>query len=197
VSRSRTSNRGRLFVVSAPSGTGKTTVVREVLRRDRKLYKTVSHTSRPPRPGERSGRDYHFVPAARFERMIREGAFVEWTKVYGNYYGTSRRTLEEGLRKGRDLVLVIEGKGGRAIRRLYPGAVFVRIVPPSMAELRKRLTLRCPGDPADLARRLASARRELKRLSWYPYRIVNDRLPEAVAALRGLVRLERMRPCRA
>jgi guanylate kinase len=191
--RRRTSSKGVLFVVSAPSGAGKTTLVSALLRHDRKLTRTVSHTTRPPRRGEKSGRDYFFVSRSRFDEMIRRGAFVEWATAYGSRYGTSRKVVETPLRKGQDVVLVIESHGGRAIHRLYPGSVRILILPPDLATLRKRLTKRSGGDRTSLLRRLREARSEVRAMSHYDYVVVNDRLSEAVENLRGIVLAERAR----
>ncbi|MFH1263705.1 MAG: guanylate kinase [Pseudomonadota bacterium] len=188
--RRRTSSRGILFVVSAPSGAGKTTLVVNLLRRDRRLVRTVSHTTRAPRAVEKNGQDYSFVSCARFEKMIRQKAFLEWAKAYGDRYGTSRQAVEKPLRAGKDLVLVIESHGGRAIRRLFPDAVLILVLPPDLATLRKRLRGR-EKDRSSLARRIRVAQSEVRSLRGYDYLVINDRVAEGVRQLEAIVSAER------
>jgi guanylate kinase len=192
VSRSRTSNRGILFVLSAPSGTGKTTLVARLLRKDRSLARTVSHTTRPPRPGEKDGRDYHFVGRKTFEGMIGKRAFVEWARVYREFYGTSRKTIEERLRAGKDVILVIESKGGKAIRRLYRDSVRILLLPPDLKTLRRRLRKRGVVP----ALRIRAAQKEARSMAGYDYLVVNDRIEEAVAGLSAVIGAERQRMSR-
>ena len=193
MSRARTSNKGTLYVVSAPSGAGKTTIVERLLKKDRRLAKTISHTTRLPRPEERSGRDYFFVTEKKFRRMIVKRQLVEWTTVYGNRYGTSRETIKKSLHGGKDVVLVIEARGARAIRRQFNNAVFVLILPPSLPELRRRISRRAGMKPAAIRERLSNARREIAAMGWYDYVVVNDRLPMAVKALETIIAAERLR----
>jgi guanylate kinase len=195
VNKPRTLNSGILFVVSAPSGTGKTTVVTDYLKGARGIARTVSHTTRSPRPGESKGVDYHFVNEARFRRMIREGRFVEWAEVYGKLYGTSWKAIRHAVRSG-DVILVIDGQGGRSIRKRFTNAVFVVILPPSLAVLRKRIFGRSGRSNADALRRLRAAKKEATGLAWYDYVIVNDRLPKSVRELSAIVDAERRRLAR-
>ncbi len=190
MNKRKTWNRGILFVVSAPSGTGKTTVVSEYLKNARGIGKTVSHTTRLLRRGERNGRDYHFVTEKHFLEMIREGRFLEWTSVYGHLYGTTKTTVKRGLAKG-DLILVIEGKGGRAIRRAFRNSVSIAILPPSLADLKKRILRRTGRKTAEAARRLRACRKEVRAVTWYDYVIVNDRVGRAACALATIVDAER------
>lgn len=185
--RKTLNNKGRLIVVSAPSGAGKTTVVTKLLSVDRNLKKTISHTTRRPRPGERSGRDYYFVSQPVFERMIAKKEFVEWAKVYGNLYGTSHRTIRTSIAKGKDVLLVIEAQGARAIRKIYPDAAFILLLPPSLRELRRRLSSRPGTTSKELRRRLSLAQKEIAAMQWYDFVVTNDDLGQAVKALIQIV----------
>ncbi|MFH1018005.1 MAG: guanylate kinase [Pseudomonadota bacterium] len=190
MNKPRTSNKGILFVVSAPSGAGKTTVVTDYLKSARGISKTISHTTRLPRRGEKNGRDYHFVSGRTFRSMIRRSAFLEWTTVYGHYYGTSVATVRQRTRKG-DVVLVIEGRGGRAIRKKFVNAVFILILPPSLADLKKRIFGRSGKVTQEGIRRLGVAKKEVRAVTWYDYVIVNDRLSRAVRDLSAIIEAER------
>ncbi|MDA8159152.1 MAG: guanylate kinase [Desulfobacteraceae bacterium] len=182
---------GQLFVVSAPSGAGKTTVLKAVLSTLPAVGFSVSHTTRPPRPGEVEGRDYFFVSSDEFSRRRQRGDFLEWAEVHGNLYGTSRQAVTDRLAQGQDCVLDIDVQGARQLREhrdLNP--VFVFIAPPSLTELERRLTGRQTESAATLALRLANARTELAALDLYDYVIVNDDLSQAQTLLAALI-LER------
>ena len=170
---------GLLMVVSAPSGAGKTSICREILRRFPKIRFSVSCTTRPPRLGEINGRDYEFISDAEFrERMVR-GEFVEWVENYGYLYGTSKKAMEAFLSKGYDLILDIEPRGAKAIRENYPGGIFIFILPPTFADLKSRLSIR--GESAAvMERRLKSSLDEIREALWYHYIIFNENLEEAV-----------------
>ncbi len=170
---------GLLMVVSAPSGAGKTSICREILRRFPNIRFSVSCTTRPPRPGEINGRDYEFISAAEFrERMVR-GEFVEWVENYGYLYGTSKKTMGTFLSQGYDLILDIEPRGATAIRENYPGGIFIFILPPTFADLKSRLSIR--GESAAvMERRLRSSLDEIREALWYHYIIFNENLEEAV-----------------
>ena len=184
-------SKGQLFVVSAPSGAGKTTVLKVVLSTLPAIGFSVSHTTRPPRPGELEGRDYFFVSPDEFIRRRQQGDFLEWAEVHGNLYGTSRQAVTDRLAQGQDCVLDIDVQGARQLREhrdLNP--VFVFIAPPSLAELERRLIGRQTESAATLALRLANARTELAALGLYDYVIVNDEVSQAQALLAALI-LER------
>ena len=170
---------GLLMVVSAPSGAGKTSICREILRRFPKIRFSVSCTTRPPRPGEINGRDYEFISDEEFrERMVR-GEFVEWVENYGYLYGTSKKAMEAFLSKGYDLILDIEPRGAKAIRENYPGGIFIFILPPTFADLKSRLSIR--GESASvMEQRLRSSLDEIREALWYHYIIFNENLEEAV-----------------
>jgi len=182
-----------LYVVSGPSGGGKSTLIRRVLREVPRLRFSVSHTTRPRRASEREGRDYHFVPAEVFQRMAARGAFLEWAKVHGHLYGTSR--AEVGGRRG-DVVLDIDVQGARQVRAALGTtgeAVFVFVTPPSFRELVRRLRARGEDDAAAMARRLRNARREMRAAAGFDYIVINDDLESAVAELKTIVLAARCR----
>jgi guanylate kinase len=188
--------RGTLFVVSAPSGAGKTTLCREVRLRLPDLAYSVSYTTRPPRPGEIDGTDFHFVTEAEFQRLQERGEFAEWAAVHDQLYGTRARVLESTLREGRDILLDIDTQGAGQLRRRYAEAVLVFIVAPSLAELEQRLRERRANNPGDIARRLARAREEIAMWRQYDYLIVNRDVKEAAEQLTAIVVAERARTSR-
>lgn len=177
-----------MIVLSSPSGGGKTTVARELLKRDRRLVRAVTCTTRKPRRGERHGRDYFFLTRSRFESMIRRGAFLEWARVHDHLYGTPREWTFAQTAKGRDVLLVIDVQGGRTIERKEPTAVSIFLAPPSMAVLKERLLGRGSEDAKALKVRLANARSEMKAARRYDHRVVNDRLSDAVRKVRMILR---------
>ena len=185
--------KGSLFVVSAPSGTGKTTAVDALVARVPGLERSRSYTSRPPRPAERDGVDYHFVDRGRFEAMRGAGEFLEWAEVFGHLYGTRTVDTRRRLDAGRSLVLVIDVQGARQVRAIEPGAVGVFLLPPSPAALEGRLRGRA-GDrltAPEIRRRLSVARREVRQGAEYDYVVVNDDLDDCVERLRCIVEAER------
>jgi len=180
---------GRVVVISSPSGGGKTTVVRRLLRGMPRLVRSVSVTTRPARGGERRGVDYEFVSPAAFARLRRSGALLESANVHGAWYGTPKRAVLDAIRGGRDAILSIDVQGARRIRRaLGRRAVLIFLLPPSMDQLRQRLLRRRTDAPAAIRRRLAAARRELACASWYDHAIVNDRLSSTVARVKAVLR---------
>lgn len=183
--------RGIAFVVSAPSGTGKTTVCRELVARDPLLRLSVSHTTRAPRAGERDGEHYWFVDRARFAELVAEGAFLEHAEYAGNLYGTSFAALDGPLAAGLDLLLEIEVQGARQVRERRPDARLVFLLPPSFEALEARLRGRGSDAPEAMAARLELARRELAEVERFDYVIVNDALERCVAALGEVIEAER------
>jgi guanylate kinase len=182
-----------LFVVSAPSGTGKTTVVERLVQVVPDLGLSRSYTSRVMRAGECDGVDYNFITRARFEAMIAEHAFLEWADVFGNFYGTCAADAERELAAGRDLVLVIDVQGARQVRRLRPGLIGVFVLPPSFEVLERRLRGRSKDSEEAIRRRLATAREEIAAVDEYEYVVVNDQLDACVERLRAIVLAERSR----
>jgi guanylate kinase len=181
-----------IFVVTGPSGCGKSTLIREVRERLGDLAFSVSHTTRPPRPSERDGVDYHFIDEKAFRRMVRDGRFLEHAVVHGHLYGTSLAEVKAKSRRG-DLVLDIDVQGARQVRRRVPGAVHVFIMPPVAAELRRRLIKRHEDSPEAVERRLENARTEVKAWKEFDFVVVNDDLDRAVADLEAVVVASRRR----
>jgi guanylate kinase len=184
---------GLLFIVSAPSGAGKTTLVERLVEQTPSLRMSRSYTSRPPRQGETDGVDYNFVSRLRFEAMIAGGEFLEWADVFGNLYGTCRADTERMLAAGQDVVLVIDVQGARKVRARGIPVVTVFVMPPSLDILEQRLRGRSKDPEAAIARRLQVAREEVASFSEYDYLVVNDELTAAVDRLRGIVIAERAR----
>jgi guanylate kinase len=185
--------RGTLIVVSAPSGAGKTTLCREVRLCLPDLAYSVSYTTRPPRPGEVDGRDFHFVTEPAFDALRAAGALAEWAQVHGNLYGTHAGTLERALAEGRDILLDIDTQGARQLRARYPTAVLVFIIAPSMAELEQRLRERRSDPEREIRRRLDRAREEVPLWREYDYLIVNRDVKEATEHLAAVIQAERCR----
>ncbi len=184
---------GNVIVISAPSGTGKSTVVKRVLASVDGLGFSVSHTTRQPRPGEQHGREYFFVSLARFKRMVAAKDFLEWAEVHGNLYGTSWNTLRNTCEGGEDLVLDIDVQGHCQVRRRLPDAVSIFLLPPSLAELAQRLRRRHSEAPAVIDNRLKAARQEIGHWSDYDYLVVNDRLSSAIRDVKTIILAARLR----
>ncbi len=179
--------KGNLFIISAPSGAGKTTLCKRLRKAFPGLVYSVSATTRAPRPGEVDGRDYHFVTREQFERGIEDGLWAEWAKVHDNYYGTPATPIDQALKQGRSVLLDIDVQGARQLLDRYPEAVTIFIMPPDMQTLEKRLAGRGTDRPEVIARRLENARREMEQKDLYGHVIVNDDLEQAVARLVSLV----------
>jgi guanylate kinase len=180
-------DRGHLFVVSAPSGAGKSTLCNAVRERFPDIHYSVSATTRPPRPGETDGVDYHFVTEAEFQEGIERGRWAEWAVVHGNYYGTSAEGLREALESGTDILLDIDVQGAKQIVERFPEAVTIFIMPPSLETLRERMTSRGTDSPEVIDRRVDNARAEMAARDRYRHVIVNDNLPDAKAAILEIV----------
>ena len=187
---------GILFVMSAPSGAGKTSISRELLDRQPGLRQSVSFTTRPMRGGEQEGVDYHFVSPIRFERMVAEGDFAEWAEVHGNRYGTAKATLRQAAAEGRDLLLDIDVQGAAQLRGSGLAAVYIFILPPSMAELRQRLAGRNTDSAEVIARRMRNAVSEIREAVHFDYIVVNDDLARAVATVQAIMLAEAARKLR-
>ncbi|MGE5257657.1 MAG: guanylate kinase [Hyphomicrobiales bacterium] len=185
------SRREHIFIVSAPSGAGKTTLCRAALNRLPDLSYSVSYTTRLPRPGEVDGRDYAFISIAEFEEGIDAGRWAEWARVHGNYYGTSADVLNRAVAAGRDILLDIDVQGAQQIRSRFPRSVSIFIMPPSLDILAKRLQARGRDDPEDMALRLRNAREEMAQKEAYDHVIVNDRLETAVEELIAVIESRR------
>lgn len=186
-------NKGLLFVVSAPAGCGKDTILEQVLSRCENVGYSVSATTRAPRPGEVDGVHYHFRTREQFEQMIADSAVLEYTEYCGNYYGTPRKAVEDMLAEGKDVILKIEVEGAMNIRKLFPECCLVFILPPSMQELERRLRKRGTEDEETILRRTAQARTEIDIAVNYDYFVVNDELDVAVDDLIAVIRAEKFR----
>jgi guanylate kinase len=184
--------KGSLYVVVAPSGAGKTTLVDGLLKREPNIKLSPSYTTRAPRIGEVDGVDYLFVTRAKFEAMISDGEFLEYADVYGNYYGTGRRWIEEQLEGDHDVLLEIDFQGARQVRKLFPQMVGIFILPPSIDELRNRLHRRGKDSPEAIERRMASARNEISHVLEFEYIIVNERFEAALDDLLSVVHAARV-----
>lgn len=179
---------GRLFIISAPSGCGKTTLCQRILEDKLGLIGSVSITTRPPRPDERDGADYHFVSEKRFREMIRAGRFLEYEENFGYLYGTPAKFVSDNVKKGKSVLLSIDVKGAMKVRKAYEReSVLIFILPPSLSALKRRLVRRSSDDPYSIAMRLRNARREISASDRYSHRIVNDRLDRAYRQLKKIV----------
>jgi guanylate kinase len=183
---------GCLFVLAAPSGGGKTSLVRELLIREPGIRLSVSYTTRPPRPGERTGVDYHFVDQANFEALKKAGEFLEHAYVHGNWYATSATWLKQQIAEGHDVLLEIDWQGAAQVRKLIPSAVLIFILPPTLASLKERLERRGQDSDSVIARRMEAAREEMRHCGEFDYVIMNQDFARAVDDLSAIVRAARL-----
>lgn len=186
-------SKGLLVVISAPSGGGKGTILKELFARDDNLRLSVSATTRSPRPGEKHGEQYFFISREEFEALIKEGKMLEHAEYIGNYYGTPREPVEAWTSEGRDVVLEIEVQGGAQIKKLMPECVSIFILPPSLEVLEKRLRGRGTEDDATVRKRLITARKEIPCAKDYDYVVFNDRLEDAVEEIQAILRAEKLK----
>ena len=184
--------KGTLYIVSAPSGAGKTSLVKALVESSENLKVSVSHTTRAKRPGEEDGVNYHFVEHSEFEKMLSEQAFLEHAEVFGNYYGTSTHWVEETLNQGDDVILEIDWQGGEQVKRLMPDAISIFILPPSKQTLSDRLTNRGQDDETIIARRMQAAVSEMSHHDSSDYIVINDKFDDALADLRSIVTSTRL-----
>lgn len=189
----KTKKQGLLIVLSGPSGSGKNTVCDEVKKKNSNIWESVSMTSRKPRIGEIDGEAYYFVSSEEFEKNIEEDNMLEYAKFAGNYYGTPRKSVQEHLDKGEDVILVIEIQGALQIKKKIPHALFIFLLPPSMRELKRRLTERKTESAEKIMERFETAYKEINELSKYNYVIVNDEVKSAALKLDSIIRAERCR----
>ncbi|TAK86946.1 MAG: guanylate kinase [Betaproteobacteria bacterium] len=183
--------KGKLFVITAPSGAGKTSLIKALLEDEPGLRLSTSYTTRTPRPGEQNGREYHFVDEPTFLAMRDRGEFVENAEVHGNRYGTSRKAITETLERGEDLILEIDWQGARQVRRLYPDCIGIFVLPPSLEELERRLRGRGQDAESVIRQRLANAQAELTHAGEFKYAIINKDFNIARQELASIVRKER------
>lgn len=186
---------GIIFVISAPSGTGKTTICEKIIDTLPDLKMSVSHTTREPRTGEIDGVNYHFTDKATFEEMIKNNEFIEWAEVYGNLYGTSMKVINEILNSGNDVLLDIDTQGAKNIKTIYTDSVLIFIIPPSIEELRRRLINRKEEDNV-IKKRLSKAIEEISNYEFYDYLVVNDNLERAISETLCIISTERLKVSR-
>ncbi len=190
------SRQGLLIVISGPSGAGKGTLCNIIKRDFPDIFSSISATTRNPRRGEKNGVDYLFVSEEEFLKAKDENDFLEWARVYGNYYGTPKKIVQEKLEQGIDVILEIDIQGALQIKKRYPQGIFIFIVPPSMQELKKRIESRGKDSPQDILKRLSCADKELSYVSEYDYIVVNDQLDKASEKLKSIINAQRCRPYR-
>jgi guanylate kinase len=184
---------GILFTVTAASGAGKTSLVRALLESDNQLRKSVSYTTRPARPGEEDGRHYNFVSQQKFADMLKQREFLEHAEVHGNHYGTSKSWIERAMQGGHDILLEIDWQGAQQVRTIFPQAIGIFILPPSLASLEERLKARGQDSPEVIASRLKAARVEMSHVPEFDYVIINDKFEQAVQELICIVRSNRLK----
>ena len=190
---SKQDKKGNLFIFAAPSGGGKTSLVSALLKNDDRLKLSVSHTTRPARPGEIDGQHYHFVSTREFEQMVEDGEFLEYARVFDHLYGTSRNAVARQLEQGHDVVLDIDWQGARQIKTVFPECGHIFIIPPSLETLRKRLTARRQDSAEVIERRMRDARSEISHWAEFDYLVVNDIFDTALRELQAIIEDHRER----
>lgn len=188
--------KGFPIILTAPSGAGKTTLSRAIVKLHPEIHYSISVTSRPPRPNEHDGVDYHFVPVDEFERMLEGGELIEWAMVHDNYYGTPKRQVQDRLDAGTDVIMDIDTVGARAIKKLYPQAASIFVLPPSLEELARRLVGRATDSEEVIKKRLNQAKLEMAQIGDFEYFIVNDHFESAVRSVASIIESERCRLAR-
>lgn len=184
---------GNLFVVAAPSGAGKSSLVNALMEVDSKLAHSVSHTTRAPRGQEVHGREYYFASNAQFDQMVAQGAFLEWAQVHGNRYGTSRQAIEDRIRQGHDIILEIDYQGAIQVKQLFPSASLIFVLPPSWEELRSRLQRRGEDSPEVIETRIRNAAEEVGQVPQFDFVIINERFESALFDLKSIVHAQRLK----
>ena len=187
---------GQIFVFSAPSGTGKSTIAEALMERVEALVYSISHTSRRPRGSEQDGVDYYFVTRSTFKEMIEQNAFLEWAEVYGHLYGTSLAAINAQISAGFDILMDVDVQGGRNVKKQFPESVLIFLLPPSLETLEDRLTTRGTDDPSVVRKRMAQVSKEIKSCSWYDYIVINDDLEKAIYEAQCVIMSERCRRVR-
>ncbi len=185
-------NKGIIFVISAPSGAGKTTICEHLLKNLNNLKMSISHTTRKPRTGEKNGVNYYFINKAKFKEMIEKGDFIEWAEVYGNLYGTSKKMINDLLNSGNDILLDIDIQGAKNIKKIYKKSVLIFILPPSIEELKRRLQNR-NEEPEIIQKRLNKVADEINEYKFYDYLVINDDFEEALKKVMCIIQSERLK----
>ncbi len=186
------SDQGNLYIISAPSGAGKTTLVKTLIERIPDMTVSISHTTRPKRPAETDGVNYYFLDKNEFDRMVKQGDFLEYAMVFDHFYGTSRLWVEETIKRGTDVILEIDWQGAQQIRRIFPACVSIFILPPSLTALSERLTQRSQDKPEIIQNRLADAQKTISHIAEYDYVVVNDDFQTALTDLKAIVSAHRL-----
>lgn len=184
-------NEGLLIVVSGPSGAGKGTICNNLVKKSKNIEVSISATTRPPRRGEKNGKSYHFIDEKEFTDKIEQDEFLEWAKVYGNYYGTLKKPVIEKLKEGKDVILEIDIQGAIQVKNKFPDGVFIFILPPSIEELKKRIETRATETKKEMIERISAAYDEIKKASQYDYIIVNDCIEKATNKLQAIITAEK------
>jgi guanylate kinase len=182
---------GHLFIISAPSGAGKTTIIQKLLLHDASLSLSISHTTRKPRKGECDGKDYYFINHAQFEALIKREAFAEYANVFGNFYGTAKKTLQDPIEKGIDTILDIDWQGAKNIKKKFPTSISIFITPPSLNILEERLRNRKTDDEETILKRLSQAREDVEHAIFYDYVVENDALSQAIDDVHKIINKHR------
>lgn len=185
--------KGNLFVISAPSGSGKTTIIRKLLKKIKNLHFSISCTTREKRRGEKEGKDYYFINEDKFKKMVKREEFIEWAKVHNFYYGTKKSEVFPKIEKGKDVLLDIDTKGSFKIKKKYPESIHIFLIPPSFKELEKRLRGRGDLDENQIKKRLENAKMEIKRLKNYDYVIINDKIKNALNSLISIIKVSKFK----
>jgi guanylate kinase len=188
--------KGILYVITAPSGTGKGTILKRLLKRIDSLRYSVSTTTRPIRKGEKEGKSYHFIKTDEFKKLIENDELIEWTEYCDNYYGTPKINIEKSLDSGYDIVLEIETEGAESIKKIYPDCVMIFILPPSIQELERRIRKRASEENADIEKRIMRAKEEIKHCEAFDYIVINDNLDHAVDEMECIIVAEKQRTIR-
>ena len=188
--------KGILYVISAPSGAGKTSICKEILQKFPGLHRSISYTTRSRREGEQDGVDYHFISADDFQEMVNKGSFVEWAQVHGNFYGTAKETIQKALSEGSDILLDVDFQGAEQLRQSGLDGIFIFILPPNMKELRKRLDFRNTDADPVIEQRMDNASEEIAQAVYFDYLVVNDVLDKAVDSVRSIIKAEAVRTAR-
>ena len=179
--------KGKIIVISGPSGCGKTTICKELIKRNNNIVFSVSYTTRPKKKGEIDGKDYFFVSEIEFLKMVRQRKFVEWAKVYNNYYGTPKKNLVETIKSGKDILLEIDVQGGKNIKKQYPESLCIFVLPPSLEVLKERIVKRKRENLKEIKARLKNIERELKYIKYYDYILINDDLKDTIKNIETII----------
>lgn len=193
IEKNMSKSKGLIFVISAPSGGGKTSLIKALLKKEANLTHPVSFTTRPPRRKEKNGRDYHFIPGEEFKKRLIKGDFLEWSRPFGQRYATPKAAILRVIKRGGDVVLSLDVRGAAFIKKKFKEAVLIYILPPSLDALRKRLIGRSTDDSKEITKRFKLAKKDIANLNKYDYAVVNDKFKEAVGDLQAIITAEKFK----